>query len=318
MRASLGYGREREQGIKPVKYSIFFHRSRDWWGRIWVGGWVITRFCRELQGSQDIIMCVWRQCKMDSTTWSAPRVSTKKLFSFSIFQTKYWLRRTCKSCLSLMNATWRCMLTCDYLSWRAGGNAGAAAAYAARKLKTPCTIITPSSTPAVMIQRLKDTGANVEVHGAVSLSFFFSGYSLRYRGCLKASKQVRHKYGFCCDIWSCSEIWQADSSDGNKMSLCFSSSSREKSLQKRVWKSTPPPPPCLSSFLSPNNCILNPWKISTMCWAAIYSTKYVLCVFFSLSVFSIGGGRGWTFIVCGMTFLPACMKHKLQARTFSA
>lgn len=50
----------------------------------------------------------------------------------------------------------------------AAGNAGMAAAYAARKLGIPSTIVVPSTTPALTIQRLKNEGATVKVVGEVS------------------------------------------------------------------------------------------------------------------------------------------------------
>ena len=50
----------------------------------------------------------------------------------------------------------------------AAGNAGMAAAYAARKLGIPATIVVPSTTPALTIQRLKNEGATVKVVGEVS------------------------------------------------------------------------------------------------------------------------------------------------------
>ncbi|MBN3309336.1 L-serine dehydratase/L-threonine deaminase [Amia ocellicauda] len=46
-----------------------------------------------------------------------------------------------------------------------GGNAGMAAAYSARKLGIPATIMVPTSTPSFTIQRLKDEGATVSVEG---------------------------------------------------------------------------------------------------------------------------------------------------------
>uniref|UniRef100_A0A8D0XPP3 L-serine dehydratase/L-threonine deaminase n=1 Tax=Sus scrofa TaxID=9823 RepID=A0A8D0XPP3_PIG len=48
---------------------------------------------------------------------------------------------------------------------RAAGNAGLAAAYAARKLGIPALIVVPSTTPALTIQRLKNEGAMVKVVG---------------------------------------------------------------------------------------------------------------------------------------------------------
>lgn len=50
----------------------------------------------------------------------------------------------------------------------AAGNAGMAAAYAARKLGIPATIVVPCTTPALTIERLKGEGATVKVVGEVS------------------------------------------------------------------------------------------------------------------------------------------------------
>lgn len=56
-----------------------------------------------------------------------------------------------------------------------GGNAGLAAAYSARKLNTPCTIIVPITTPQSMVNRLQEEGAKVTIHGDVGeLSVFYS------------------------------------------------------------------------------------------------------------------------------------------------
>lgn len=43
-----------------------------------------------------------------------------------------------------------------------------ATAYAARRLGIPATIVVPSTTPALTIERLKSEGATVEVVGEVS------------------------------------------------------------------------------------------------------------------------------------------------------
>lgn len=43
-----------------------------------------------------------------------------------------------------------------------------AAAYSARKLGVPATIVVPSVTPAQTVQSLKDEGADVIIHGKVS------------------------------------------------------------------------------------------------------------------------------------------------------
>lgn len=49
----------------------------------------------------------------------------------------------------------------------AGGNAGLATAYAARKLNIPATIIVPSSSPKLVLEKLQDHGASVRVVGKV-------------------------------------------------------------------------------------------------------------------------------------------------------
>lgn len=48
-----------------------------------------------------------------------------------------------------------------------GGNAGMAAAYVARKMGVPATIVVPSSTPQLVVQRLQDQGATVKSVGKV-------------------------------------------------------------------------------------------------------------------------------------------------------
>ncbi|XP_035690101.1 serine dehydratase-like [Branchiostoma floridae] len=48
-----------------------------------------------------------------------------------------------------------------------GGNAGLAAAYSARKLGVPATIIVPESTPTFAVERLRGEGATVKVGGKV-------------------------------------------------------------------------------------------------------------------------------------------------------
>ncbi|XP_019940356.1 serine dehydratase-like [Paralichthys olivaceus] len=48
-----------------------------------------------------------------------------------------------------------------------GGNAGMAAAYVARKMGVPATIVVPSSSPQTVIQKLQDQGAAVQIVGKV-------------------------------------------------------------------------------------------------------------------------------------------------------
>ncbi|NXG52709.1 SDSL protein, partial [Psilopogon haemacephalus] len=49
----------------------------------------------------------------------------------------------------------------------AGGNAGLAAAYSAKKLGLPITVVVPSSTGSTTVHRLQELGAEVEVYGKV-------------------------------------------------------------------------------------------------------------------------------------------------------
>ncbi|XP_061600454.1 serine dehydratase-like [Cololabis saira] len=48
-----------------------------------------------------------------------------------------------------------------------GGNAGMAAAYVARKMGVPATVVVPSSSPQLVVQRLQDEGAAVKIVGKV-------------------------------------------------------------------------------------------------------------------------------------------------------
>jgi len=48
-----------------------------------------------------------------------------------------------------------------------GGNAGAAATYCARLLKKPILVVVPESTPAVVVKKLEESGAEVLVFGKV-------------------------------------------------------------------------------------------------------------------------------------------------------
>ncbi|XP_007565427.1 L-serine dehydratase/L-threonine deaminase [Poecilia formosa] len=54
---------------------------------------------------------------------------------------------------------------CERFVCCSGGNAGMAAAYSARQLGVPATIVVPSITPNQTVERLKDQGAIVVVHG---------------------------------------------------------------------------------------------------------------------------------------------------------
>ncbi|XP_016058537.1 PREDICTED: L-serine dehydratase/L-threonine deaminase [Miniopterus natalensis] len=54
---------------------------------------------------------------------------------------------------------------CKHFVCSSAGNAGMAAAYAARRLGIPSTIVVPNTTPALTIERLKSEGATVKVVG---------------------------------------------------------------------------------------------------------------------------------------------------------
>ncbi|CAH3110614.1 unnamed protein product [Pocillopora meandrina] len=55
---------------------------------------------------------------------------------------------------------------CNHMVCSSGGNAGLAAAYAAKKLKIPCSVIVPGSTPMFIVERLREEGATVEICGS--------------------------------------------------------------------------------------------------------------------------------------------------------
>lgn len=59
------------------------------------------------------------------------------------------------------------MLTVIQLYMTLGGNAGGAAAYVARKMGVPATIVLPSSSPQLVVQKLQDQGATVKITGKV-------------------------------------------------------------------------------------------------------------------------------------------------------
>ncbi|XP_053558128.1 L-serine dehydratase/L-threonine deaminase [Bombina bombina] len=56
---------------------------------------------------------------------------------------------------------------CKHFVCSSGGNAGLAAAYSARMLSIPATILVPVTTPSFTIQRVKDEGATVCVIGEI-------------------------------------------------------------------------------------------------------------------------------------------------------
>ncbi|XP_015095157.1 serine dehydratase-like [Vicugna pacos] len=56
---------------------------------------------------------------------------------------------------------------CRHLVCSSGGNAGIAAAYAARKLGIPATVVLPEGTPLHVVRRLQGEGAEVQLTGKV-------------------------------------------------------------------------------------------------------------------------------------------------------
>ncbi|NXL67199.1 SDSL protein, partial [Chordeiles acutipennis] len=56
---------------------------------------------------------------------------------------------------------------CHHFVCSSGGNAGLAAAYAAKKLGLPVTVVVPSTTGPITLRRLQELGAEVEVSGQV-------------------------------------------------------------------------------------------------------------------------------------------------------
>lgn len=54
------------------------------------------------------------------------------------------------------------------LFFSSGGNAGMAAAFVAKKMGLPATIVVPSSSPQMIVQRLQDQGATVKITGKVT------------------------------------------------------------------------------------------------------------------------------------------------------
>ncbi|XP_053277542.1 L-serine dehydratase/L-threonine deaminase [Pleuronectes platessa] len=54
---------------------------------------------------------------------------------------------------------------CERFVCCSGGNAGMAAAYSAHQLGVPATIVVPSVTPNPTVERLRDEGATVVIHG---------------------------------------------------------------------------------------------------------------------------------------------------------
>uniref|UniRef100_A0A3Q4HTY1 L-serine ammonia-lyase n=1 Tax=Neolamprologus brichardi TaxID=32507 RepID=A0A3Q4HTY1_NEOBR len=68
-----------------------------------------------------------------------------------------------------------------------GGNAGMAAAYSARKLGVPATIIVPNVTPNITVEKMRDEGATVIIHG--KLAFVYKGKATHL---WRSSKELEH------------------------------------------------------------------------------------------------------------------------------
>ncbi len=56
---------------------------------------------------------------------------------------------------------------CTSFASSSGGNAGLAAAYCARELSLPITVVVPQTTPSFIVDKLREEGAAVEVVGKV-------------------------------------------------------------------------------------------------------------------------------------------------------
>lgn len=54
---------------------------------------------------------------------------------------------------------------CTHLVCSSGGNAGIAAAYAAKLLNVPCTVVVPEPTQKFMVEKIRKLATTVEVHG---------------------------------------------------------------------------------------------------------------------------------------------------------
>ena len=59
---------------------------------------------------------------------------------------------------------------CTRFSSSSGGNAGLAAAFIARELGLPITVVVPETTPSFIADKLREEGAEVEVVGKVCRS----------------------------------------------------------------------------------------------------------------------------------------------------
>lgn len=76
----------------------------------------------------------------------------------------YWL---CHYILSTFLYTYPVNSSPSPLIIPSGGNAGLAAAYIARELGLPITVVIPQTTPSFIADKLREEGASVEVVGKV-------------------------------------------------------------------------------------------------------------------------------------------------------
>lgn len=53
-----------------------------------------------------------------------------------------------------------------------------AAAYSGRQLGVPTTIVVPSVTPVMTVERLRDEGATVIIHGKVCVFLLYFNWSI--------------------------------------------------------------------------------------------------------------------------------------------
>ena len=58
---------------------------------------------------------------------------------------------------------------CTQFVSSSGGNAGLAAAYSAKELGIPITVVVPEPTPEFIVKKLAEEGATVEVVGKVKV-----------------------------------------------------------------------------------------------------------------------------------------------------
>ena len=63
---------------------------------------------------------------------------------------------------------------CTQLVSSSGGNAGLAAVFCAQELSVPITVVVPETTPPFIVEKMRGSGATVEVVGKVSQSELYA------------------------------------------------------------------------------------------------------------------------------------------------